>query len=423
MKIERVLAREVLDSRGTPTLEVDVVAGQHLGRAIVPSGASTGRAEALELRDANLARYDGRGVLAAVGHVRSRVGLALVGMEVTDQTAIDGRLLELDPTPQKTQLGGNTLLGVSLAAAHCGARASEVPLYHYFQRLLRSSTAGGTAELRVPLPMVNLISGGLHAGGNLDFQDVLMMPIGAAEYPQGLEWSVRVYRRLGALLAQDGYEGRLVGDEGGYGPRLPDNRSAIEYVVRAIEAAGLRPGEDVTLAIDVAASHFYSGSHYVLRSEGNQALTSGEMIDRLETLVRAFPITSLEDALAEGDWQGWKQLTRRLGGQCRLVGDDLFTTNADLLRKGIQDQVANSILIKLNQIGTVTETLNTVRLARQAQYAFVVSARSGETEDTTMADLAVGTAADQIKIGSIVRSERLAKYNRLLRIWEELQQP
>lgn len=429
MKITRILAREVLDSRGNPTLEVDLEAGEYRGRASVPSGASTGRREALELRDNDPARYDGRGVLTAVEHIIQRVGPALMGLDVVDQQAIDQRLLELDPTPQKTQLGGNTLLGASLAAVRCGAVAAGLPLYRHFQQLLArlgptpAAVSSRSAAVGIPLPMTNLISGGLHAGGNLDFQDILMMPIGAEDYPQGLEWTVRVYRRLGELLSHAGFEGRLVGDEGGYGPRLPNNRAAVEFVVRAIEAAGLRAGEDVTIALDVAATHFYSDGCYHLRSEGRNPLSSGGFIDHLERLVNEFPITSLEDGLAEDDWAGWQELTRRLGHKLKLVGDDLFTTNPKHLQRGIQDHVANSVLIKLNQIGTVMETLRTVQVARAAGYSFVVSARSGETEDTSIADLAVGTAADLIKIGSVVRSERLAKYNRLLRLHSEIGSP
>jgi enolase len=419
--IEKILAREVLDSRGNPTVETEVFAADGAwGRAIAPSGASTGAAEAHELRDGDAERYDGRGVRQAVEHVRRTIGPALLGFDAIDQQAVDARLLELDGTPQKKRLGGNALLAVSLAAAHAAAASKRIPLYRHLADLARQ--ADPTApEPRVPVPMINMISGGLHAGGNLDFQDFLIMPIGAANFATGLEWSVRIYRRLGRLLADAGYEGRLVGDEGGFGPRLPSNEQAAEFVVRAIEAAGLRPGDDVTLAIDVASTHFYDGQHYRLAATGNARLSAEQMIDQLAALAARFSITSIEDGLAEDDWAGWQQLTARLGGTVQLVGDDLFATNPERLRRGIASGAANSVLVKVNQIGTLSETLATVAIARQAGYGFVVSARSGETEDTTIADLAVATAADRIKIGSVVRSERLAKYNQLLRIAEELE--
>ena len=412
--ISRIHAREVLDSRGKPTVEVEVTCSDGaFGRAIVPSGASTGAAEALELRDTHLAWYDGQGVQQAVDNVNKTLGPALLGQNANDQRAIDTRLLQLDPSPRKSTLGGNALLGVSLATAHAAAASQQVPLYRHINSLLP------TRSPAMPLPMTNMISGGLHAGGNLDFQDVLIAPIGAPDYRTGLEWIVRVYRRLGELLTRAGYEGRLVGDEGGYGPRLESNRQAVEFVVRAIEAAKLRPGEDVTIALDVAATHFlqHDGS-YRLVTEKDTTLTSAEMIDRLEAWVGEFPITSVEDGLAEEDWIGWQELTRRLGDRIQLVGDDLFTTNEQRIAKGIELRVGNSVLIKVNQIGTLTEALRAIAVARTAGYSLVVSARSGETEDTTIADLAVGVAAEQIKIGSIVRSERLAKYNQLLRIAE-----
>lgn len=444
-RIAQIYAREILDSRGLPTVEVDLHTDSGaLGRASVPSGASTGTAEALELRDGDPARYDGRGVEQAVSHVRSTIAPALAGMPVADQLSIDARLIELDGTANKSHLGANAVLGVSLAAAHAAAASQQQPLYHHLhdialqifaaqevqlcQRLAipapivsaASSKPRAAAGPRMPLPMTNMISGGLHAGGNLDFQDILILPIGASRYRTGLEWIVRVYRRLGELLKSSGYEGRLVGDEGGFGPRLPDNDTAIAMVTRAIEAAQLRPGEDVAIALDVAATHFFDGSHYRLAATGDARLTSVEMIDQLAALVDRYPIVSIEDGLAEEDWSGWAELTRRLGGRVRLVGDDLFATNPTRVRRGIADQSANAVLIKVNQIGTLSETLYTMRLAEQAGYTRVVSARSGETEDTTIADLAVATAAEQIKIGSIVRSERLVKYNRLLRIAEEL---
>ncbi len=427
--ITRVHAREVLDSRGNPTVEVEVHCGEARGKAIVPAGASTGKAEACELRDGDPTRYDGRGVLKAVANVNDVLSPAIVGLDPVEQALIDARLCELDGTANKSRLGANSLLGISLATAHAAAAVQQVPLYRHLNQLWRAlpPSAGKAIERQdnrapqMPLPMTNMISGGLHAGGNLDFQDFLIMPVGAPAYHIGLEWIVRVARRLGELLAKAGYEGRLVGDEGGYGPRLPSNRDAASFVVHAIEAAGLRPKRDVTIALDVASTHFFDGRHYRLVATGDARLTSAEMIDELEALVDEFPITSIEDGLAEDDWDGWQELTRRLGGRVNLVGDDLFATNAERVRKGIDSRVANSVLIKVNQIGTLSETLQTMQLAQAAGYDRVVSARSGETEDATIADLAVGTAADLIKIGSIQRSERLAKYNRLLAIEEEVQ--
>jgi enolase len=422
-RISAIHAREVLDSRGRPTVEVDVlVGGRVAGRAIVPSGASTGAAEALELRDGDRQRYDGLGVLRAVANINEIVGPAVVGADVSDQVSVDERLLALDPSPQKSQLGANAILGVSLAAAHAGASVCNVPLYRHFHASLKAVTddAGAIPQPRLPLPMTNMISGGLHAGGNLDFQDVLVMPHAAPDFRTGLEWIVRVYNRLGGLLSAAGYEGRLVGDEGGYGPRLENNEQAIQFVVSAIEAAGLRPGDDVTIALDVAATHFFDGGSYRLKATGDAWLSSREMIEHFELLLARYPITSIEDPLAEEDWIGWQELTRRIGQRAQIVGDDLFATNPERVRRGIELQAANSVLVKLNQIGTVTETLRTIGIASEAGFSHVVSARSGETEDTTIADLAVGTAAKYIKIGSIVRSERLAKYNRLLRIDEEM---
>ncbi len=442
--IQQVAAREVLDSRGRPTVEVEIqTEGGATGRAIVPSGASTGTAEALELRDGDASRYDGLGVRRAVEHVRQILGPAVRGLDCRQQRQLDDCLLALDPSPQKGQLGGNALLGVSLATAHAGAASQRQPLFEHLAGLVAADAAsaadagaGATddapvAPPRLPLPMTNMISGGLHAGGNLDFQDVLVMPIGAPDYPTALEWLVRVYRRLGERLTRAGFEGWLVGDEGGFGPRLKSNRQAVEMVVQAIDAASLRPGADVTLALDVAASHFYrpapDGSsrqgHYELRSEGGRRLTADQMIDQLEQWINEFPITSIEDGLAEDDWAGWQRMYQRIGQRVRLVGDDLLATNPRRVRQAIALQAANSVLIKVNQIGTLSETLETMRIARRAGLSCVVSARSGETEDTTIADLAVASAADLIKIGSIVRGERLAKYNQLLRIAEQLGNP
>jgi enolase len=423
--ISKIHAREVLDSRGNPTLQVEVrCADGSIGSAIVPAGASTGKAEARELRDGDAARYDGRGVLRAVTNVRETLATAVCGMDPADQFAIDRRLIELDGTADKSRLGGNSLLGVSLAVAHAAAVAQRAPLYCHlhaiWQALHRDQGAAAPPACRMPLPMTNMISGGLHAGGNLDFQDFLILPVGATSYAVGLEWIVRVARRLGTLLSGKGYEGRLVADEGGYGPRLANHREALGFLMQAIELAELAPGRDVMIALDVASSHFFADGHYQLRTAGDLRLTSAEMIDELVGLCDAYPLTSIEDGLAEDDWDGWRELTRRLGHRVKLVGDDLFATNAARLRRGIETGVANAVLIKVNQIGTLTETFETMRLARSAGYACVVSARSRESEDTTIADLAVGTAAEMIKIGSIQRSERLAKYNRLLAIEEEL---
>jgi enolase 1/2/3 len=416
-KITRVHAREILDSRGRPTVEADVHLDTGLvARVSVPSGASTGAAEACELRDGDPERYDGLGVRRAVQNVIETIGPALAGSDPADQQSLDQRLIDLDATPNKSRLGANALLAVSLAASRAAAEIKRVPLYRHLADLCGSTP-------RMPLPMTNMISGGKHAGGNLDFQDVLIIPSGAPDYPTALEWIVRVYRRLGKLLADAGYEGCLVGDEGGYGPRLKSNRHAVEFVVRAIEAARLGPGDHVTIALDVAASHFRQDTGYFLAAEGGKRLTSTQMIDHLAAWIAEFPIVSIEDGLAETDWPGWQELTARLGSKVKLIGDDLFATNEKLLRRGIDEHVANAILIKVNQIGTLTETFRTIRLARHNNYGCIVSARSGETEDDFLADLAVATAADHIKIGSITRSERLAKYNRLLRIAEELGSP
>jgi len=425
--ITRIHAREVLDSRGQPTIEVDVFLGEGVcGRAIVPSGASTGTAEALELRDGDPQRYAGRGVLRAVASVNERIAPEMMGCDASDQSAIDQRLIDLDGTPQKNHLGGNATLGVSLAVCCATAQATRTPLHKYISWLAASTDDPDGQTLdpvqeKIPLPMVNMISGGLHAGKNLDFQDFLIIPRGAQSYHQGLEWITRVYRRLGEVLAKAGYEGWLVGDEGGYGPRMKSNREAAELIVRAIEDAKLRPGHDVQLAIDVAASHFFDTPSYYLRCGGAVTLGSSEMVDLVESLCRDFPVAVVEDPLAEDDWQGWRELTARIGESVRVMGDDLTATNCQRLQRAVAEHCANAILIKPNQVGTLSETLETLQAARSAGFTCTVSARSGETEDTFIADLAVGTAADYIKIGSIARGERTAKYNRLLRIAEELE--
>ena len=416
-------AREVLDSRGRPTVEVDVRCdGDHLGRAIVPSGASTGRHEALELRDGDASRHDGAGVRKAVANVRGEIATALIGQDAADQNAIDRLLLKLDGTPNKSRLGANAILGASMAAARAAAEAQSVSLVQHLRGLWHAQKSSKSkAALSMPLPMVNMISGGLHAGGNLDLQDFLAIPVGAESYSQALDWIVTVYRRLGTLLTERGYEGTLVGDEGGYGPRLRENREALELLTAAIERARLRPGEQMAIGLDVASTHFYEGGRYRLRTGGQPTtLTSEEMVELLAGWVDDFPIVSIEDGCAEDDWKGWQVLTQRLGDRVQLIGDDLFVTDAKRLQRGIESKVANSVLIKLNQVGTLTETLETMRLAIANGYAPVVSARSGETEDAFIADFAVATGAGQIKIGSIARSERLAKYNQLLRLEEEL---
>ena len=425
--ITRIPAREVLDSRGRPTVEVDVFLGDEVfGRAIVPSGASTGTAEALELRDGDPERFQGRGVLRAVANINNIIAPELTGCDASDQAGIDHRLLDLDGTPQKTNLGGNAMLGVSLANACATARAMRSPLYTYVSWLAASTDDPDEQTLdpvkaKMPLPMVNMISGGLHAGRNLDFQDFLIIPSGASGYGQALEWIARVYACLGKVLNKAGYEGWLVGDEGGYGPRLTSNREAAELLVRAIEDAHLEPGKQVALAVDVAASHFFDTPSYYLKCGGEATLGSSEMVDLIESLCEDFPIISVEDPLVEDDWEGWSTLTSRIGSQVSVLGDDLLATNRERLQKAIELRAANAILIKPNQVGTLTETLETIQLARKAGFSFTVSARSGETEDTFIADLAVGTAANYIKIGSLVRGERTAKYNRLLRIAEEMQ--
>jgi enolase len=410
--IARLHAREVLDSRGRPTVEAEVfTASGAVGRASVPSGASTGRHEAVELRDGDPARHRGLGVRRAVANVRDVIGPALVGRDVFDQPGIDTTMRDLDGTPNKSRLGANALLSVSLACAHAAAASRGVPLWRYLDKEDRAS---------LPLPMVNLISGGLHAGGNLDFQDFLFLPVAARSYSEALETTCAVYRCLGGVLRAHGFDGVLVGDEGGYGPRLSSNEQAVELCLEAFAEAGLKAGTEAALALDVAASHFWRDGAYRLHEGGGKILSSDEMVDRLERWATAYPIYSIEDGLAEDDLEGWALLTRRLGHRVQLVGDDLFVTNPERVRMGIDKGLANAVLVKVNQIGTLSETFEVLRLAREAGYRAVVSARSGETEDATLADLAVASGAGQIKIGSVARSERLAKYNQLLRIEEQL---
>ncbi len=409
--IVRVHAREVLDSRGRPTVEVEVTCRDGArGRVSVPSGASTGRHEAVELRDGDPMRYGGKGVRKAVANVRELLTDRLLGLSATDQVRVDRVLCEIDGTPDKSRAGANAILGVSMAVARAAAASQGVPLWRWLD-------AAGLA--RLPLPMVNLISGGLHAGGNLDFQDFLLLPIGARTYSESLEMSAAVYRALGAVLTRHGFEGILVGDEGGFGPRLRSNEQAVELILEAITTAGFVPGKDAALAIDVASTHFHRDGQYRLVADG-KALNADEMTALLKRWVDTYPIFSIEDGLAEDDWDGWRGLTADLGGRVQLIGDDLFATNPARLKRGIEESVANCVLVKVNQIGTLTETMAVVRMAREAGYRAVISARSGETEDAFLADLAVATGAGQIKIGSVARSERLAKYNQLLRIEEEM---
>jgi enolase len=406
-RITKIHARQVLDSRGTPTVEVEVHCGGAMGRAIVPSGASTGKHEARELRDGDPDDYVGKSVRNAVANVRDHLGPAIIGMAASDQEVIDKKLCEIDGTPNKSRLGANAILGVSLACAYAAAALKGVPLWQYLDR----------GKARMPLPMVNLISGGLHAGRNLDMQDFLFLPIGARSYSEALHMTVRVYRALSATLIEHGYEGVLVGDEGGFGPKLKSNEHAIEMILEAIERAGLHAGRDAAIALDVASTHFFDGGVYRL---GELRLSATSLAAMLADWVERYPILSIEDGMAEDDWAGWKTLTESLGQRVQLIGDDLFVTNPKRLAEGIQQGVANCVLIKPNQIGTLTETLNVIEQARAAGYRCVISARSGETEDTTIADLAVATGVGQIKIGSIARSERLAKYNQLLRIEEQM---
>ena len=416
MNITRVHGREILDSRGNPTVEVDLWADSAFGRAAVPSGASTGVREALELRDGDSRRYGGKGVRTAVAHVNGEIADALRGHPL-DQRAIDQRMLELDGTPTKSRLGANALLGVSMAAARAEAAAAQQPLYAHFARLSGPSAANGPSLL--PVPMMNILNGGAHADSSVDLQEFMVMPLGLPTFTEALRAGTEIFHALRAILKHAGhYTG--VGDEGGFAPNLKSNREALDIVLDAIGTAGLRAGHDVFLALDVAASELWDGSGYVFRKSGEPSRTSAEMVEMYADWVRQYPIVSIEDGLAEGDWEGWKALTRALGDRVQLVGDDVFVTNPGILRKGIAEGAGNALLVKLNQIGTVSETLDAMAIAREAGYATVISHRSGETEDSTIADLAVGTSAGQIKTGSASRSDRTAKYNQLLRIEEEL---
>lgn len=418
--IAKLIAREVLDSRGRPTVEVEARA--HCGalaRALVPSGASTGRHEARELRDGDPLRFEGRGVLAACRNVETEINDALVGADPIDQAGIDEKLIRLDGAPDKSRLGANAVLGASLACARLAAKLQRIELFLHINRLWNDRAEEPLrCEPTLPLPMVNMISGGRHAGGNLDFQDFLAIPVAADRFREALRVVCSVYVALGRTLEARGDEGTLVGDEGGFGPKLGSNELALARLLEAISAAGFAPGRDIALALDVAASEFHDEAtqQYTLKYNVNNRLNSREMCALLESWTAHAPIASIEDGLAEDDWEGWSELTARLGSKIQLIGDDLFTTSVDRLQRGVSQGAANAILVKPNQAGTLTETLDVMLLAREFGYATIVSARSGETEDDTIADLAVGAAAGQIKIGGPARSERLAKYNRLARI-------
>ncbi|HET6319058.1 MAG TPA: phosphopyruvate hydratase, partial [Chloroflexota bacterium] len=412
--IERVWAREILDSRGRPTVEADVIlANGTLGRASVPSGASTGTHEAVELRDEEPGRYAGLGVRRAVENVRDVLGPAVRGLESADQARLDSLLIELDSTPNKSRLGANAILAVSLAACRAAALNARLALYRHIAAIAE-------VEPTIPLPMINIVSGGLHAGGQIEIQDVLAMPLGARTFGEALEQVWRVHHAAGERVRREGHP-PLVGDEGGWAPPFSSNEQALEWVSDAIVAAGLRPGEDVAIAIDVAATHFFDPARqdYVLHRE-QRRLSSSEMVDMLAMWRRAYPVVSIEDGLAEDDWSGWQALARRLGASTQLVGDDLFTTDVARVEQGISGAAANAVLVKVNQIGTLTEALRVVRRAREVGWRSVASARSGETEDAFLSDFAVGCAADQVKVGSVTRSSRLAKWNQLLRSEEEL---
>jgi enolase len=416
VKIQRVLGREILDSRGNPTVEVEVtLAGGVTGRAAVPSGASTGQREALELRDGDPKRYLGKGVSKAVANVNGELAKVLTGRDA-DQRAIDRFMIETDGTPNKGRLGANALLGVSMALARASAVAANLPLYAHIASLY---PGGGTLSL--PVPMLNILNGGAHADSSVDFQEFMVMPAAAPSFAEGLRIGVEIFHSLRSILKKKGYS-TGVGDEGGFAPSLKSNREAVDVVLEAITKAGFKPGSDVYIALDVAASELWNEAtkRYDFRKSGEPTRTPDEMVALWEDWVRQYPIVSIEDGLAEGDWDGWKSVTASLGSRIQLVGDDVFVTNPEILKRGISDGVGNAILVKLNQIGTVTETLDAVAMARDAGYAAIISHRSGETEDTTIADLAVGTAAGQIKTGSGSRTDRVAKYNQLLRIEQQL---
>jgi enolase len=408
--VEQVVGREILDSRGNPTVEVDVyLLDGSRGRAAVPSGASTGAHEAVELRDDDKQRYGGKGVRKAVGHVNQEIAERLVGMDAVDQKAVDAALIELDGTPNKSRLGANAILGASLATAKAAAEATGLPLYRYL---------GGPSVSVLPVPMCNILNGGKHAIDSTDFQEFMVMPIGAESFAEGIRWAAEIYQSLKKVLHDAGYSVN-VGDEGGFAPSLKNNAAALENILKAIEQAGYKPGDQIGIALDPASTELYEGGKYRLAKEG-RSLSSEEMVDFWATWCQKYPIVSIEDGLAEDDWDGWKLLRQRLGDRIQLVGDDLLVTNTERLARGIKERAANSILIKLNQIGSLSETLAAVEMAKRARWTAVISHRSGETEDTTIADLAVATGSGQIKTGAPARTDRVAKFNQLLRIEEEL---
>ena len=410
-KIVGLHARQILDSRGNPTVEVEVILDTGIiGRASVPSGASTGSREAIELRDGNSKKYMGKGVEKAIINIRDKIAPLVLGFEVTEQVLIDQLMVDLDGTKNKAKLGANAILGVSLAVAKAAASDLNLPLYQYI---------GGTNAKKLPLPMMNVLNGGSHADNNIDIQEFMILPVGADSFKDCLRMGTEVFHHLKSVLKNNNCS-TAVGDEGGFAPDLKSNEEAIEVLLKAIKSAGYKAGKDILLGLDVAATELYRNKKYILTANKKEKLSSNEMIDYLGQLVDKYPIISIEDGLAENDWNGWKTLTNRIGNKVQVVGDDVFVTNTNILKKGIKDGVANSILIKLNQIGTLTETLNAVEMAKAAGYTVVISHRSGETEDTTIADIAVAVNAGQIKTGSLCRTDRVAKYNQLLRIEEML---
>jgi enolase len=424
LRITSVRGREILDSRGNPTVEVDVTLDDGaFGRAAVPSGASTGEREALELRDGDKARYGGKGVRKAVGNVNREIAKAIINRDL-DQRALDEVMIARDGTPTKSELGANAILGVSMAAARAEAASKKLPLYQHFAELYGDTReerrTSAAPAMTLPVPMMNILNGGAHADTSVDFQEFMVMPLGGGSFAEALRIGAEIFHALRGILRARGLS-TGVGDEGGFAPNLKSNRDAIEVVLEAIGKAGMKAGAEVYVALDVASSELWAGAgRYTFKKSGEPDRTSDEMIRLYEDWLRQYPIVSIEDGLAEGDWEGWKAMTRELGGRVQLVGDDVFVTNPAILKRGIEDGVGNALLVKLNQIGTVTETLDAVRMARTAQYATIISHRSGETEDTTIADLAVGTGAGQIKTGSACRTDRVCKYNQLLRIEEEL---
>ncbi len=405
-----IVGREILDSRGNPTVECDVLLESGtMGRAAVPSGASTGSREAIELRDGDMSRYQGKGVLKAVEFINTEISEAVMGLDASEQAFLDKTLIDLDGTDNKSRLGANAMLAVSMAVARAAAEESGLPLYRYF---------GGMGGMQMPVPMMNVINGGAHANNNLDLQEFMIIPVGAPNFREAMRYGVEVFHALKKILSDKGIS-VAVGDEGGFAPNVANHEAAIQMILEAIDAAGYVAGEQIALGLDCAASEFYKDGSYVLAGEG-LTLDAAQWIDVMATWVDKYPIISIEDGMAEGDWDGWKQLTERLGKKVQIVGDDLFVTNTKILKEGIDKGIANSILIKINQIGTLTETFAAIEMAKRAGYTAVISHRSGETEDTTISDIAVGTNAGQIKTGSLSRSDRMAKYNQLLRIEEDL---